>query len=331
MTDINNLLDSFQDYTILIIGDVMIDSYIWGKVTRISPEAPVPVVTRNNSEYRLGGAANVVKNIQAMKATPILCSVIGHDEYGSLFKGLLKSNNLTDKGLIEDKSRITTAKTRIISGSQHLLRVDHEQTDYIRPDLENQLFSRIRDIIRSNPVHAIIFQDYDKGIITPHLIDEISSLANKHGIHTLVDPKKRNFLLYHDVTLFKPNLKELAEGLNLVDIDKEDTETLYDAARSIHEERNIQYVMVTLAEKGILISHNNHYHVVPAEIRDIADVSGAGDTVISMAALCLAAGLSPRQTTYLSNLAGGLVCEKVGVVPVTPEMLLKFNIDFTGL
>ncbi|MBN2348545.1 MAG: hypothetical protein JXJ22_06905 [Bacteroidales bacterium] len=325
--DIQQLLDDFKNFSVLIIGDVMVDSYIWGKVTRISPEAPVPVVLSKTRENRLGGAANVVKNIHALGAKPIICSVIGKDEYGVAFKELLDQNKVTREGIIESSKRVTTAKTRIISGSQQLLRVDHETLDYIDLELQAQLIERIRKITDKQPVQAIIFQDYDKGVITPEIIAEITAMAKEKGIPTLVDPKKRNFNQYKNVTFFKPNFKELVEGLN-IEIEKNDIQSVYKAAKFIHNENSIDYVMVTLSELGVLISDNNYYHQIPAEIRDIADVSGAGDTVISMAALCLAAGLPPKTIAYLSNLAGGLVCEKVGVVPITPEMLLEENIQF---
>lgn len=320
------LLEHFGKMKVLIIGDVMVDSYLWGKVLRISPEAPVPVVAQTKSEFRLGGAANVARNIKSLGAEPILCSVIGDDEYGEIFKGLLNAEGMNGRGILKSKSRITSVKTRIISGSQHLLRIDHEMEDYLDTGLEASMLTTIESIIDNQNPHAIIFQDYDKGIITAELIEKTISFAGSKKIPTLVDPKKRNFQYYHGATLFKPNLKELTEGLN-IHIEKNDPNAVCKAAQTLHHHYGHKLVMVTLSERGILISDNQTCHFIPAEVRDIADVSGAGDTVIATAALCLAAGLSPKQTAALSNLAGGMVCEKIGVVPIEKELLLKENFN----
>lgn len=308
----------------MIIGDVMVDSYLWGRVSRISPEAPVPVIARSKDENRMGGAANVARNVKSLGAEPVLCTVIGDDTNGDLFLEMLKDEGMSDEGILRSGKRITTLKTRIISGSQHLLRVDHEMEDYLDTQLETMLFEKIKNIVQTGKIDAIIFQDYDKGVITPGLIEKVIILANEKKIPTLVDPKRRNFGNYAGATLFKPNFKELAEGLN-IHVDKKDFDTVYNAAKLLHEKAGFRLVMITLSELGILISDNSSYIVIPAEVRDIADVSGAGDTVAGMAALCLATGLTPKQTAALSNLAGGIVCEKVGVVPIEKELLLKEN------
>lgn len=310
----------------MIIGDVMLDSYVWGKVTRISPEAPVPVVMQMNTENRLGGAANVALNIQSLGAVPVMCSVIGTDESGSMFKSIISNMNMTVEGLIESPKRITTNKTRIIAGNQQLLRVDKEIEQNIDKDLEEALWGKISTLINKNDISALIFQDYDKGVITRNLIDKTIKLANSFGIVTLVDPKKRNFNLYHETSLFKPNFKELTEGMNL-DIKKTDFEKVHEAALKLQEMYGFKMVMITLSEQGMLISYDNTYKVVPAHTREVSDVSGAGDTVIAMASLCLAAGLEAGQMAKISNLAAGLVCEKVGVVPIEKDWLLNAGID----
>ncbi len=322
---IQDVLKSFEDKKILIVGDVMVDEYVWGEVTRISPEAPVPVVSCENREFRMGGAANVAINIKNMGAHPIMCSVIGNDEIGSVYRSLLKKREMTDMGIIESVERVTTVKTRIIGNQQHLLRVDKEIIDFISKTEEELLTTKIKSIIATDKIDALIFQDYDKGVLTPTIIKEITSLANKEGIPTLVDPKKRSFSLYDDVSLFKPNFKELVEGMNIT-LKKGNNEGLFEQAKELHR-KGVKYVMITLSERGVFISDGNEYKVIPAEFRDITDVSGAGDTVVSIAALCLASGLSPFQTAFLSNMAGGLVCEKVGVIPISPEMLLNEHID----
>ncbi len=300
----------------------MVDSYLWGKVERISPEAPVPVVTSQKQENRLGGAANVALNIQALGAAPLLCSVTGNDERLRMLLDLMDQQGMTTEGIVYDDSRITTTKTRIISNSQQLLRVDREDDKYLSAEIETEFLERIDLMLNKHKIDAIIFQDYDKGVITPSLIEQVIEKSNEKNIPTLVDPKRRNFNAYKNVTLFKPNFKEFIEGLK-TEIRKDDPASIFKASSGINKNRNIKYVMITLSEKGVLISNGEKYWTLPAEIRDIADVSGAGDTVISMAGLCLSAGLGPEEIAWFSNIAGGLVCEKVGVVPVNRDQLLE--------
>ena len=322
MKKITEIFESFNKLNILIVGDVMVDAYLWGNVTRISPEAPVPIVSCTKRENRLGGAANVGLNALALGATPIICSIIGSDEKGEIFMGLMKEKGLPIQGLFRDGSRATTSKTRIISNDQQLLRVDQELTNDIACGLETELLKRIKNAIDNTGVDAIIFQDYNKGTVTPKIIDDVIKTANEKQIPVLVDPKKKNFLSFNNVSLFKPNFKEFTEGLGL-DVNKNDTDKLFKSAQKIHQEKNIQNILITLSEKGVFISNKGGYKTFPAEIRDIADVSGAGDTVISVAGVCMAAGMDAETTALISNIAGGLVCEKVGVVPIDKNLLLE--------
>jgi D-glycero-beta-D-manno-heptose-7-phosphate kinase len=317
-----SLFEKFNTYNTLIVGDVMIDTYFWGKVDRISPEAPVPIITRSDIEHRLGGAANVARNIKALGANPILCSVIGNDDKADIFLDVMQQRGLNTEGIIKHDSRITTIKTRVISDNQHLLRIDEEIKNSISEEVEAELIKHIKKIVDSTRIDSIIFQDYDKGVITKNIIESVVEMAQAKDIPTLVDPKKRNFHNFKNVTLFKPNFKELVEGLKL-EIKKSDIEGIHKASQRLQKEQNIKYVMTTLSELGVYISNNGSYHQLPAEIRDIADVSGAGDTVVSTASLCLAAGLPPKQIAWISNISGGLVCEKVGVVPIDKKLLLK--------
>ncbi|MBA7532883.1 Bifunctional protein HldE [subsurface metagenome] len=307
----------------------MVDEYLWGSVSRISPEAPVPIVSCTDREYRMGGAANVAINIKSLGAKPVMCSVIGSDEAGIIYKKLLQKRAMTDEGIIVSKSRKTTAKTRVIGNHQHLLRVDDEITSFLDKELESQLLEKIIHIMNTQAIDALIFQDYDKGVITPGIIESVVQIANKKGIPTLVDPKRRSFLSYRHVTFFKPNFKELTEGLNVV-LSKTDPEGIFKAVQQLHRNNHIANVMVTLSEKGVFVSDGSKYRIIPAEERDIADVSGAGDTVIGVTALGTASGLNAFQTAALANLAGGLVCEKVGVIPITPETFLKENLKIIG-
>ncbi len=294
---------------------------MWGKVSRISPEAPVPVVSILKREDRLGGAANVALNLRSMGALPILCAVIGKDSKGALFRELCKENNIETGGIIELDSRPTTIKTRVIGGNQHLLRVDEEISSQVSEKENSDLTDCIISILKAKKIHAIIFEDYDKGAISSSLIRSIIKEACQLNIPVCVDPKKRNFLAYENVTLFKPNFRELNEGLKL-DLKKNDFEGIFKACKVFQKEKNISELMVTLSELGIFISDGKSFHTIPTQVRDVADVSGAGDTVISIATLCKAAGLKAAETAAISNMAGGLVCEKVGVVPIDKEQLL---------
>jgi len=321
-SDLSQLFDSFKGMHILVIGDVMIDSYLWGKVNRISPEAPVPIISTTGRENRLGGAANVALNIQSLGATPILCSIVGNDEAGDIFKQLLTDNHLPSEGIVASTKRKTTVKTRIISQNQHLLRVDEEESHPVESALEEKLKTHFVSLLDNYKIDAIIFEDYDKGAITPGLIQYAVKKANEKGIPTLVDPKKRNFMDYSGVTFFKPNFKEFKEGLKL-ELTTANQDDLLEAAKEFQASQKTDILMVTMAEKGVFIRNGVSHHFIPAEIRDIADVSGAGDTVISVSALCLAAGLPPQHVARIANMAGGLVCEHPGVVPINKKVLLE--------
>ncbi len=324
---IKALFDKFQHLNILIIGDVMIDAYLWGKVERISPEAPVPIVAVNKKTNRLGGAANVALNIKALGANPILCSVIGKDEKAATFEEMLLANGMFAGGIIKSPDRTTTTKFRIIGNNVQMLRVDEEIDSNLNEHDFEDFMQLLQKLLSENQIDGIIFQDYDKGVISAELIDAVVRLASSKNIPVSVDPKKRNFSSYQNLKLFKPNLKELREGLGF-DFDKQDAENLRKAVRKVHEKQNIEIVLATLSEEGVFISRrkeNQTYEELhlPAHLRAIADVSGAGDTVVSMAALCLALGLSLHEIAAFSNLAGGQVCESVGVVPVSREKLMK--------
>jgi rfaE bifunctional protein kinase chain/domain len=319
---IREIFKSFNNLNVLIIGDVMVDSYLWGKVNRISPEAPVPIVTVKNKERRLGGAANVALNIQALGANPILCSVIGVDIEGQAFMELLKTQKLSQKGILKSRDRITTVKTRIIGNNSQLLRVDEEEeTDIIYTETQ-QLLTLISYIINHDKIDVIIFEDYNKGLINTKLISKVVELSKSKNIPTCVDPKKKNFNSYKGVSLFKPNIKELREGIKL-DNYVENINEIQRAVSSYRVKQKIETVLVTLAEKGVITNSRKVKEHLPAHIRSIADVSGAGDTVISVASLCRALECSDILTAAIANLSGGLVCEQIGVVPVNKEQLLE--------
>lgn len=321
-TEVDQIFEKFSQMRALVIGDAMVDTYLWGKVERVSPEAPIPIVSVTNRENRLGGAANVSLNIQSLGATPILFSVVGDDDKGRKFKKMLEKNRLSCKGIYVDPQRMTTVKNRIISKSQHIARVDEETTDFISTDLEDRLILGIKDELENQQVDVIIFVDYDKGVVTPRLFQTINDLAREKGIPTAVDPKKRNFSSYKNIGLFKPNFKEFVDGTGL-NIQKGDLDALRKAAYEIKQKQKFKLIFITLSELGVFISNGLKEQYYPAVIRYIADVSGAGDTVISVASLAMAAGISPQKMALMSNIAGGLVCEKLGVVPVDKSQLMQ--------
>jgi D-glycero-beta-D-manno-heptose-7-phosphate kinase len=324
--NINNLFEKFKNLTAIVVGDVMIDSYLIGSVDRISPEAPVPVVALKERKNLLGGAANVALNLKALGATPILCSVIGNDGRADVFQQLLKKEGITDEGLIRSNERLTTTKFRIIGNKTQMLRVDEEMTHDISSKDASLLLSKLNELIEKFKPQVIIIQDYDKGVLNESTINSIIDAASLHRIKVTVDPKKKNFSAYKNVGLFKPNHKELQDGLGKT-VNITETESLKSAAMQLHIKNNTAIVMITLSDKGIFISKMNdgiqETAYEKAHLRDISDVSGAGDTVISVASLCLAADAELKTIAALSNLAGGLVCETSGVVPVDPLRLMN--------
>ncbi len=325
--DIHTLFHSFSNIKALVIGDLMTDAYMWGTVDRISPEAPVPVIQVTKREERPGGAANVALNLISLGAKVAVAGAIGNDDIGNRLDALLTDAQI-DATPSTRVDRPTTCKTRIIGGSQQMLRVDEEDTAYLSHAEEEDLLRRISNHIL-NGVDLIIFEDYNKGVLSSRVISTCIDLANKHGIITAVDPKFRNFMAYKHVTLFKPNLKELRQGLNM-DIDYRNEDDLIKASNRLFEELHCDHVLITLSELGIYVRDGQRSIRIPAHQREIADVSGAGDTVISIASVCLAAGTSVEFAGALSNIGGGLVCESVGVVPIHKERLLSEAIKIFG-
>lgn len=324
---IQELFEAFAEKKILIIGDVMIDSYMWGKVDRISPEAPIPIVSVSGRENRLGGASNVALNVKSLGAYPIMCSVVGNDDNASEFIRLLEENNMPVDGILRSKDRRTSVKTRIISHNQHLLRVDEEDTDVLDSEIEKAFVRHFDELFEKYAPDAIIFEDYDKGVLTPELIRHVVYRANVHGIPTTVDPKKRQFMDYLGVSLFKPNFKEMKEGLR-TEFSNDNMAVIKGLCTGLMHENQIDSVLLTMAEAGVVITNKKEFKHIKAEVRNIADVSGAGDTVIATATLCLCSGCSLYDIAFISNMAGGIVCEYSGVVPIDLESLkseLKIN------
>lgn len=316
------LFKAFSKKKVLVLGDVMIDAYLEGRVNRISPEAPVPIVDICNRYYRLGGAANVALNLRSLTATPILCSAIGNDEKGDLFSRLMAEKQLDTSSLIPSENRKTTIKYRVVGNRLQMLRIDEEDRHPLNEREETAYLSAIKKIIENQKIDAIIFEDYDKGVLTEEVIRTVVGWAKERGVIVTVDPKKMNFNHYQGVTLFKPNLKELWEGVNAAPDDISE-DGIHRVMESFASDNAIDLVFTTLSEKGVALydRRNNDFYTQPAYLRKISDVSGAGDTVISVATLCLSVGLTAIQTAQIANLAGGIVCEHSGVVPVPIQQM----------
>lgn len=309
--------EAFKNKKIIVVGDMMLDGYYWGDVNRISPEAPVPVIEIDNEFFRFGGAANVALNILKLGGTPLPIGVIGNDNEGRIFKSLLDEAGLSAKGMIEDKKRPTTAKTRVIARNQHIVRIDKESKKNVDEKIENKILSLFDKMIIN--ADGVILQDYNKGVLTSRLIDEIISIANSKNKIITVDPKFDNFLSYKNVTVFKPNKKEIEDAFGIRIQSEED---LNKAGEKLLKKLNAKFVLLTLGKDGIaLFEQSKPAKRIPTKARKVADVSGAGDTVISTLTMALAAGADIYEAAYIANYAGGLVCEEMGIIPVELDNL----------
>ncbi len=318
----DQLFTSFKNTQVLIVGDVMLDTYWWGNVDRISPEAPVPVVALKKKEYRVGGAANVALNTASLGANTAIISIIGEDADGDQLIQLMEQNGINTANIIRSADRITTNKMRIMGRNQQMMRLDAEMVNDISQPLEIQLLNRVENFIEKHKPAVLIFEDYNKGVLTQELITAITTLCNKHQIFTAVDPKKKNFLSYKDVTLFKPNLKEVKDGLN-IHIDQTSLEKMQHVHQVLKEILGHHISLITLSENGVFYQKENIASIIPTHIRNIADVSGAGDTVIAVASLVYAATQNIQLAAEMANIAGGLVCEEVGTVAINQTRLLE--------
>lgn len=314
ITAINN----FNQSTVLVVGDVMLDTYYYGKVNRISPEAPVPVLDLATITHKLGGAANVAYNLKTLEANTILLSVVGNDDNAQIINTLLKEYKIKAH-LIIDEKRCTTQKTRYMAQQSQLLRVDSENKNAIEAYTETKVITTFLNILNSTKIDAVIVEDYNKGLLTPTLINKIIAECNTQKIIVLIDPKKDNFFEYKNVTLFKPNLKEILDATGLTNPTETELKT---ATEKLRIELNAQLLMVTLADKGILLCSAKETKLITAQSRSVADVSGAGDTVIATVALSSLQNLLWSEIAILSNLAGGAVCEKMGVAPMSCAELI---------
>lgn len=299
----------------------MLDTYLWGHVERISPEAPVPVVTLDRREHRIGGAGNVALNLASLGARVTAFTVIGKDPDGEALELLLAENGIDVSGQLKSVSRITTNKARVMGRNQQMMRLDSETTRDLTQQEEDELLRRIRVYLESEKPQAMIFEDYNKGVLTDRVIRETVALCRQHGVITAVDPKRKNFFSYEGVTIFKPNLKEVREGLHVL-LEEVQLTALELIHGQLAEKINHQISFITLSEKGVFYHDGGRAEILPSHVRNIADVSGAGDTVIAVASLVYAVTHDARLMAEVANIAGGLVCEEVGTVAISKERLL---------
>ena len=321
MTNFDQLFIDFSKLKVVIIGDVMLDTYWWGQVDRISPEAPVPVVALQRKEHRVGGAANVALNTVALGAETTIVSVIGSDADGVLLQTLFEAEQIDTRYLLTDASRMTTNKTRVMSRNQQMMRLDAEITTPIHSDIEAALLQKFTACLDAKNPDVVIFEDYDKGVLTPTFIKAAIAICMERNIVMSVDPKKNNFLAYKGVTLFKPNLKEVKEGLQ-VPIAAVTLDNLRAVHAALQTHLAHQISLITLSEKGMFYDTGDTAKIIPTHVRSIADVSGAGDTVIAVASLVYAATKNIELATEMANIAGGLVCEEVGTAAINKTRLL---------
>jgi len=321
MTDFKKLFEGFRNIKAGVIGDVMLDTYWWGHVERISPEAPVPVVALDQRELRIGGAGNVALNLASLGVKVATFSVVGKDEGGKALEGLLSNSHIDTQYLLESENRITTNKIRIISRNQQMMRLDSEMTKDLTAAEEDALLSRVKLYLEREKPQVIIFEDYNKGVLTERVIQESIALCKSQGVVTAADPKRKNFFSYRGVTIFKPNLKEVREGLNLLvaDVDQPSLQAIHN---QLAEKLQHHISFITLSEKGVFYREPGSSGIIPSHLRNIADVSGAGDTVIAVASLVYAATQDAALMAEVANIAGGLVCEEVGTAAINKERLL---------
>jgi rfaE bifunctional protein kinase chain/domain len=327
---LRELLGNFSGKRVAVVGDLMLDRYYWGSVHRVSPEAPVPVVEVDTESVRFGGAANVANNIQALGGRAFLIGLVGDDHPGGMFKKMLGDQGLDTAGIVTDSARPTTIKTRVIAAGQHVVRIDNES----KQDCPGLLRTRLIDAVRSNirSLDGIIIEDYNKGVVTRDLIHAVIAAANEHGKPVAVDPKFNNFFEYKNVTVFKPNRREVEEALG----GKLKTATEVErAGKSLLESLNARNVLLTRGEEGMsLFQSDGTITHFPTTAADVQDVSGAGDTVISTLTMALVAGGDITESCILANCAGGVVVGAVGIVPILPEQLLGAalrNMDMRGV
>jgi rfaE bifunctional protein kinase chain/domain len=316
---VRNIQSSGLKPTILVIGDLMIDHYIIGGATRLSPEAPVPIVNVTKETYTLGGAGNVVQNLVALGAGVTVAGVIGDDASAAQVIEILTNEGVATHTIIKDSSRPTTVKTRILAGSHQLVRVDREVTDAVSVTIEDEMVGKLSDYI--SQADMVVLSDYNKGLFSPSLTQKVITEANKHGKKVVIDPKGLNYEKYKGAFIIKPNRKELAEAAKTEKI--KSIENLQQAAKVIFDQTGTEYIVVTLSEEGMVILSEAEYTALPVKATEVFDVTGAGDTVLATIAYFIAAGLSVVEACELANHAAAIVIRHVGSATTTIEEIIN--------
>ncbi|GAA4748677.1 bifunctional heptose 7-phosphate kinase/heptose 1-phosphate adenyltransferase [Flavisolibacter ginsenosidimutans] len=321
MENVTQLFDDFASVKVGVVGDVMLDTYMWGAVERISPEAPVPVVSLHKKEQRIGGAGNVALNLQALGAKAFVLSVTGDDDDAQCLNQLFAASGINTGYCFQSESRITTNKTRVISRNQQMMRLDAEITNDLTTEDEEHLLQNFQRFIATEKPQVVILEDYNKGVLTENVIHSVIALCKEAGIITAVDPKRKNFFAFKGVDIFKPNLKEVKEALNYLHVDAQ-LPLLKDIHHNLQNFLHHRISFITLSEKGVFYQEEDSAAIIPSHLRSIADVSGAGDTVIAVASLVYAVKQNPYLMAEIANIAGGLVCEEVGTAAIDKLKLL---------
>jgi len=305
---------SFSQKSILVIGDVMLDKFMWGKADRISPEAPVPIISVDQISHSPGGAANVALNLSKLSANVHILAIVGDDNESKLLEDSLINDGVKVK-FIKDIKKSTTTKTRIIAHGQQVVRTDYENKN----DITSEQIENIKDALGdlSNEIDAIIIQDYNKGLLVKDCIETILGMGAKHNLPVYVDPKRDNFFVYNNIRLFKPNMFEFESMIN---IDKQN-KSFEELGKQLRNKIDAEILMVTRGEEGVTLFTDNNVQTIGTKARKVHDVSGAGDTAISAFVLSDLNGASVKESAMISNYAAGRVCEEVGVVPISLEMI----------
>jgi D-glycero-beta-D-manno-heptose-7-phosphate kinase len=319
------IFDAMKTKNIMVIGDLMLDEYIWGKVDRISPEAPVPVVEVQSELFKLGGAGNVANNLLSLGAHVIINAVKGTDRHGDILKDILEELSITTDSIFTDPNRSTTVKTRIIAHTQQIARIDKEDTSLISEAMLKRIVSSYQDCLEN--IDALIISDYGKGVVSKKLINLLVPLARRNSIPVCVDPKERNFPHYKNVSVITPNIKELSFGAGLK---IENYEHIIQAARKIRSLLGCDMVLVTRGEHGMSLFTKDTTTDIPTTAKAVYDVTGAGDTVIACFTLALASGATPKEAAIIANIAAGLVVAEVGAASVSWERLYKVCVEEIG-
>ncbi len=318
---IRSLFSKFSTLKVFVVGDAMLDNYWYGDIERISPEAPVPVVNIRKKESRLGGAANVALNLRALGCDAYLLCVVGKDESGKRLREILNDGQINTDFCLHDNEVMTTTKTRVIAKNQQTIRIDEEIIQPLTIKAEHHFIDTCLRAIQIEKPDLLIFEDYNKGLLSENMIEKIITHCKHVGVTTAVDPKFDHFFAYKNVDLFKPNLKEIKDAFK-IDLPNPNLNTLKKLHKQLHERLQHDTSIITLSERGVFVQQGDTANIIPAHVRQIADVSGAGDTVIAVASLVYHLTHDVVLSAEIANIAGGIVCEQAGVVSIAKQQLL---------